>query len=78
MSGTPIVVTFPCALVRDPLRGILANSRFRPFRNLPALDGDAENYLGSAGIQCSNRCSVGECHCVTSSRNDIDDKKDLS
>jgi DNA-binding NarL/FixJ family response regulator len=49
MSNTPLVVTHPCALVRDALRCILTKS-FRPVRILPTLDGGAENYLGSAGI----------------------------
>src|SRR6478752_6030899 len=50
MSSTPLVVTHPCALVRDALRRILTKSQFRPVRILPTLDGGAENYLGSAGI----------------------------
>ena len=50
MSSTPLVVTHPCALTRDALRCILANSQFRPLRILPTLDGGVENYLGSAGI----------------------------
>ena len=50
MSSTPLVVTHPCALVRDALRRILTKSRFRPVRILSTLDGGAENYLGSAGI----------------------------
>jgi two-component system nitrate/nitrite response regulator NarL len=49
MSGTPLVVTHPCALVRDVLRVVLANSRFRLLHTLPTLDGDTEGYLGSAG-----------------------------
>src|SRR6478672_4269652 len=50
MSSTPLVVTHPCALVRDALGHILAKSQFRLARILPTLDGDTENYLGSAGI----------------------------
>jgi hypothetical protein len=50
MCSTPLVVTHPCALVRDALRHILTKSQFRPVRILPTLDGDTENYLGSAGI----------------------------
>ena len=50
MCSTPLVVTHPCALVRDALRCILTRSQFRPVRILPILDGGAENYLGSAGI----------------------------
>src|SRR6476619_583113 len=50
ISSTPLVVTHPCALVRDALRRILTKSQFRPVRTLPTLDGGAENYLGSAGI----------------------------
>src|SRR6476659_2728144 len=50
MNSTPLVVTHPCALVRDALRCIVAKSQFRPVRILPTLDRGAENYLGSAGI----------------------------
>ena len=50
MCRPPLVVTHPCALVRDALRHILTKSQFRPVRILPTLDGDTENYLGSAGI----------------------------
>ena len=50
MSSTPLVVTHPCALIRDALCHILTKSQFRPVRILPTLDGGAENYLGSAGI----------------------------
>jgi two-component system, NarL family, nitrate/nitrite response regulator NarL len=59
MSSTPLVVTHPCALTRDALRCILGNSQFRPFRILPTLDGDAENYLVS-GI-CIWLLGVREC-----------------
>ncbi len=48
-NATPLVVTHPCALVRDGLRQILAKSPFRPLHILPALDKDAENDLASAG-----------------------------
>ena len=50
MCSTPLVVTHPCALVRDALHGILTKSPFRPVRILPTLDEGAENYLGAAGI----------------------------
>ena len=50
MCRPPLVVTHPCALVRDALRHILTKSQFRPVRILPTLDGDTENYLGSAGM----------------------------
>ena len=50
MSNTPLIVTHPCALIRDALCHILTKSQFRPVRILPTLDGGAENYLGSAGI----------------------------
>ena len=50
MCRAPLVVTHPCALIRDALRHILTKSQFRPVRILPTLDGDTENYLGSAGI----------------------------
>jgi two-component system, NarL family, nitrate/nitrite response regulator NarL len=64
MSSTPLVVTHPCALVRDALLRILAKSRFRPVRILPTLDGGAENYLGSAGI-CIWLLGVRECASTT-------------
>src|SRR6478672_5316540 len=64
MSSTPLVVTHPCALVRDALLRILAKSRFRPVRILPTLDGGAENYLGSAGI-CIWLLGVRECATTT-------------
>ena len=50
MSSTPLVVTHPCALIRDALCHILTKSQFRPVRILSTRDGGAENYLGSAGI----------------------------
>ena len=37
-SVTPLVVTHPCALVRDGLRPILAKSPFRPVHILPTLN----------------------------------------
>ena len=49
-SSTPLVVTHPCALVRDALCHILTKSQFRPVRILSTLDGGAEYCLGSAGI----------------------------
>ena len=67
MCSTPLVVTHPCALVRDALDRILTKSQFRPVRILPTLDGAAENYLGSAGI-CIWLLGVREC---ASSTNDL-------
>ena len=67
MCSTPLVVTHPCALVRDALRGILTKSQFRPERILPTLDEGAENYLGSAGI-CIWLLGVKEC---TPTTNDL-------
>ena len=64
MSSTPLIVTHPCALVRDALLRILAKSRFRPVRILPTLDGGAENYLGSGGI-CIWLLGVRECASTT-------------
>ena len=64
MSSTALVVTHPCALVRDALRRILTKSQFRPVRILPTLDGGAENYLGSAGI-CIWLLWVRECASTT-------------
>src|SRR5262245_24862963 len=59
-SVTPLVVTHPCALVRDGLRKILGKSHFRPVQILPSLDNDAENFLVSAGI-CIWLVGVNEC-----------------
>ena len=56
---TPLIVTHPCALVRDGLREILSKSPFRPIHILPALDEDAENLLGS-GV-CIWLVGVNEC-----------------
>ena len=67
MCSTPLVVTHPCALVRDALRRILTKSQFRPVRILPTLDEGAENYPGSAGI-CIWLLGVREC---TSTTNDL-------
>ena len=60
MSSAPLVVTYPCALIRDALRRILTKSQFRPVRIVLTLDGGAENYLGSAGI-CIWLLGVREC-----------------
>ena len=67
MSSTPLVVTHPCALVRDALDRILTKSQFRPVHILPTLDGAGENYLGSAG-NCIWLLGVREC---TSTTNDL-------
>ena len=67
MCSIPLVVTYPCALVRDALRSILTKSQFRPARILPALDEGAENYPGSAG-NCIWLLGVKEC---TSTTNDL-------
>jgi hypothetical protein len=50
VSSTPLVVTHPCALVRDALHGILSKSQFRPLHILPAADVVAENYPGEGGF----------------------------
>jgi two-component system, NarL family, nitrate/nitrite response regulator NarL len=60
MSSAPLLVTHPCALIRDALRRILTKSQFRPVRIVLTLDGGAENYLGSAGI-CIWLLGVREC-----------------
>jgi two-component system, NarL family, nitrate/nitrite response regulator NarL len=57
---TPLVVTHPCALVRDGLRQILAKSPFRPIHILPALDKDAESEFASSGT-CIWLVGVNEC-----------------
>ena len=67
MCSTPLIVTYPCALVRDALRRILTKSQFRPERILPTLDEGAENYLGLAGI-CIWLLGVKEC---TPTTNDL-------
>jgi len=48
--STPLVVTHPCALVRDGLHQIFAKSQFRPIRLLSSLNEEAEGYLEAAGI----------------------------
>ena len=50
VSSTPLVVTHPCALVRDALHGILSKSQFRPLHILHTADVVAENYPGEGGI----------------------------
>jgi len=61
---TPLVVTHPCALVRDGLREILSKSPFRPTHILPALDEDTENLLASSGV-CIWLVGVNECGTTT-------------
>jgi two-component system nitrate/nitrite response regulator NarL len=60
---TPLIVTHPCALVRDGLREILSKSPFRPIHILPALDEDAEALLGSSA--CIWLVGVNECGATT-------------
>ena len=57
---TPLIVTHPCALVRDGLRPILAKSPFRPVHILPALNEETESYLASAGA-CIWLVGVNKC-----------------
>ena len=59
-SVTPLIVTYPCALVRDGLRPILAKSPFRPVHILPAPSEETESYLASAGA-CIWLVAVNEC-----------------
>ena len=59
-SVTPLIVTYPCALVRDGLRPILAKSPFRPVHILPTLNEETESYLASAGA-CIWLLGVNEC-----------------
>ena len=59
-SVTPLIVTHPCALVRDGLRPVLAKSPFRPVHILPALNEETESYLASAGA-CIWLLGVNEC-----------------
>ena len=59
-SVTPLIVTHPCALVRDGLPPILAKSPFRPVHILPALNEETESYLASAGA-CIWLLGVNEC-----------------
>ena len=63
-SVTPLIVTHPCALVRDGLRPILAKSPFRPVHILPALNQETESYLASAGA-CIWLVGVNECRPAT-------------
>ena len=59
-SVTPLVVTHPCALVRDGLRPIFAKSPFRPVHILPVPSEETESYLASAGA-CIWLVAVNEC-----------------
>jgi two-component system, NarL family, nitrate/nitrite response regulator NarL len=59
-STTPLVVTHPCALVRDGLREILGKSPFRPVHILPALNAETETLLASGGV-CIWLVGVNEC-----------------
>jgi len=59
-SVTPLIVTHPCALVRDGLRPILAKSPFRPVNILPMPSEETESYLASAGA-CIWLVAVNEC-----------------
>ena len=45
--STPVVVTYPCALVHDGLRQTFSKSRFRPVRIALTLDEGLEAYLRS-------------------------------
>ena len=63
-SVTPLVVTHPCALVRDGLREILSKSPFRPTHILSVLDEDTENLLASSGV-CIWLVGVNECGTTT-------------
>ena len=63
-SVTPLVVTHPCALVRDGLREILSKSPFWPTHILPALDEDTETLLASSGV-CIWLVGVNECGTTT-------------
>ena len=64
MGSTPLVVTHPCALVRDALHRILTKSQFRPLHILATLDVVAENYPGEGGI-CIWLLGVRECSSTT-------------
>jgi two-component system, NarL family, nitrate/nitrite response regulator NarL len=59
MSTTPLVVTHPCALVRDALDRILTKSQFPPVHIVPTLD-EIENHLSSVGT-CIWLLGVKEC-----------------
>jgi hypothetical protein len=63
VSSTPLVVTHPCALVRDALHRILTKSQFRPVDILPTLDV-AENYPHEAGLSIW-LLGVSECSSTT-------------
>jgi two-component system, NarL family, nitrate/nitrite response regulator NarL len=60
MSGTPLVVTHPCALVRDALDRILAKAQFAPVHIFPTLDGTAESKLSAPSL-CIWLLGVSEC-----------------
>ena len=60
MSTIPLVVTHPCALVREALDRILTKSQFPPVHIVPTPDETVESHLGSLG-NCIWLIGVKEC-----------------
>ena len=64
MSSIPLVVTHPCALVREALDRILMKSQFPPVHIVPTPDETVESHLGSLG-NCIWLIGVKECSSAT-------------
>ena len=64
MSSIPLVVTHPCALVREALDRILMKSQFPPVHIVPTPDETVESHLGSLG-DCIWLIGVKECASTT-------------
>jgi len=64
MSSIPLVVTHPCALVREALDRILMKSQFPPVHIVPTPDETVESHLGSLG-NCIWLIGVKECSSTT-------------
>ena len=48
-NASSLVVTHPCALIRESLTHFFSKSQFEPIRFTSEFDEDLENYLASAG-----------------------------
>ena len=48
-NASSLVVTHPCALIRESLTHFFSKSQFEPIRFTSKFDEDLENYLASAG-----------------------------
>jgi two-component system nitrate/nitrite response regulator NarL len=64
MTSIPLVVTHPCALVREALDRILMKSQFPPVHIVPTPDETVESHLGSLG-NCIWLIGVKACSSAT-------------